>query len=119
MQKYSYNNQIFLIIDGELYVRIEAFGLEKINEVVTEAEPKKRGRPKGPRNPRGPKPGGHLSRGKLLEQEDLKQIKEMINAGYKAFEIAQKFEATAQYIYNIKMKMKKDGELTLVEEPNV
>lgn len=46
-----------------------------------------------------------------LEPDDVKQLKDMINAEYPPVEIARKFQVSIQYIYVIKSTMKKNGEL--------
>jgi hypothetical protein len=57
------------------------------------------------RKGRGRGPGKKNSQ--RLEPDDVMHIKEMINAGYKASEIAPKYGMSAQYIYMMKMQMKK------------
>jgi transposase len=54
-----------------------------------------------------------------LEQTDLARMKEMIIAGHKAVEIAPRFGVSSTYVYQLKMSMKKKGELADVpaQEP--
>lgn len=46
-----------------------------------------------------------------IEPDDFKHMKEMITADYPVQEIATKFDVSAGYVYQIKTKMKKSGEL--------
>jgi hypothetical protein len=48
-----------------------------------------------------------------LERSDIAHMKEMINAGYGTKEIADKYGVNLQYVYNIRARMKKSGELSL------
>jgi len=50
-----------------------------------------------------------------LTPEDFTQIKQMINADYPIIDIARKFSVSLPYVYQIKTKMRKEGELTIIE----
>jgi DNA invertase Pin-like site-specific DNA recombinase len=114
---FEHKGETLAIIDGELWLKLPQAGTAPISE--TASEPKKRGRKPG----FGMKAtqdkikayklrsGLQEARVARIEPEDMKQIKEMVNAGYGAQDIATKFNVKVQYIYNIKMRMKKDGEL--------
>lgn len=102
MKQFEYKGDTLAIIDGEIWLKLGCPADPVVADLAV--APKKR----------GPKPGATFKpKDKLLEQADVARIKEMINAGYKAQEIATKLGVGAQYVYVLKMQMKRKGELTL------
>lgn len=108
MKTFEYKGDTFAVIEGEVWVKLASGAPPPIVETAKLA--KKRGRKKGWKSGMPPRARKERAR---LEPDDLKQIKEMINAEYPVQEIATKYDVSATYVYNIKVRMKKDGELTL------
>jgi hypothetical protein len=100
---FEYKGDTFAIIDGDLWLKLPSGDSPSVSEIADVPERRRR---------RSRKTG---TTNKTIEQDDAKRIKEMINAGYKASEIAQKFGVSSQYVYMMKMHMKKNGELTMQE----
>jgi hypothetical protein len=107
---YEYNGKRILEFNGELFIQLDA-----VDVAVATTDPlaMSTGKHRQPyvTNRRGRKPGTKNT--ERLEVNDVAHIKEMINAGYKAAEIAFKYGVSAQYVYMLKMQMKRNGELTI------
>src|SRR5690349_20341581 len=116
MNKYQIGETTAIVVDGELYIKANPLTATAQPPGVSAKATTRRGRPKSHRVSRNLSSHDGLLdtesdvKGRL-QQEDIRLMKEQINAGYGAKEIARKFDVTPNYVYVLKNKMKKDGEL--------
>jgi hypothetical protein len=116
MKRFQIGDRTIVVIEGEVYEHVKAFGDEPATTTPA-AKPKRASRPRRSRRFRDSSAGGLLmteaDTKDRLERSDIAHMKEMINAGYGTKEIADKYGVNLQYVYNIRARMKKSGELSL------
>jgi len=112
---YTVADQHLAVIDGELYQRLPANGSAAPLKVAD----------KTLRLPRRKRIYGSSHSDVLttesevkgrLQQDDINRMKTMINESHKAGAIAERFGVRLAYVYGLKNRMKKAGELTILDD---